>query len=229
MADGRLYYLNLGTADVRWDPPPCWDAGWEQRASQWSSAEEEVHRTGVVAGQVWRDRRTPAAIPYGREVCGGALVGTDLVAALRPAAGQLLLAVEGSPVLGGRTPTVVEPGPLLGHLAALEACAAEVLEAASARFALSGSRATFTLADLSPRLHGIDRTALQDSADAVSRGRPAFVCGGRRGGDTMLTREGAVLDQTREACADLRECLRSPGLFARALVRGVVMVGGCRV
>jgi uncharacterized membrane protein YgcG len=77
-AEGRIYYLNLRTAWSRWDPPPLWEAGWVRRASQ----------TWVAANGC---ARIPSAVPRGREVCGGAPVGVDVLAALGPCVEQMML------------------------------------------------------------------------------------------------------------------------------------------
>ena len=77
--DGRIYYLNLLTSATRWDPPPLWELQWVRRAPDTEPA--------LASG--WRhrpppSRQVPAAVPRGREVCGGAAVGQDHLSSNTP-------------------------------------------------------------------------------------------------------------------------------------------------
>lgn len=93
---GRIYYLNLRTSESRLDPPPLWEAGCgcggyrclmvSRRIGSWTAGKLVTHP---------KPPRFPGAIPRGREVCGGARIGVDVGAMLRPCVEQVLAGVFG--------------------------------------------------------------------------------------------------------------------------------------
>lgn len=196
--DGRVYYLSLLTSAARWDPPPLWEVQWVERAPD-GRPEAAVARHAPVA------RHLPAAVPRGREVCGGAAVGVDLVAVIQPDVEQLLERLrvdEGSAgaladAFGGAPPAGDDPE--RSRLAALCWLGTALLRAACERFALPGAAPRLSLTDLCPALR----------------------CAGPGGGI-------ADMERSQVACCVglLRERLGSASAVSRALLPAVTAAGG---
>ena len=164
-----LHQLVAGT--VRWDPPPRWEVDWVRRAS----AEELPERS------LERPPRLLASVPRGREVCGGASVGVDVVARLAPCVDELLVALgcaemahtvarvleaettrlrEASELLlSMRQPPVVREATAREQLAVLRTLGETLACTARQRFTMGGIAPHLVLLDVCPLLDGIDDVA----------------------------------------------------------------------
>ena len=204
-AEGRIYYLNLRTSWSRWDPPPLWEAGWLRRVSQDRSVEDVPSRV-------------PAAVPRGREVCGGAPVGVDVAAALRPCVAQVMAVVLGSgheQEVGSHgavlaRPAVAHADPTFGQrLSELRACMEALAEATGVRFAVPCSAVLAALWQLCPVWVLMEPAYLERCL------------AGRRTG-----RHGEALSQLQLAVDELSGCLRSVGRMTHVLLPVVLSAGG---
>jgi len=145
-------------------------------------------------------------VPRGREVCGGAAVGQDLVAAVRPDVELLFQQLHRSADDAAALAVALSAsGPWAGeasarsHLEILCLFGTALLEAARERFALAGAVPLLSLADLCPELYDADgRVRAVDLG--VARVDLAV--------SSLLTRLG------------------SPGAFSRTLLPALAAVGG---
>ena len=196
--DGCIYYLNLRVGTSRWDPPPLWDLQWVRRAPCEAPGE-----------QTWRGRGPTAPlppVPRGREVCGGAAMGVDLLARLRPCVRQLH-EDAGVGLASALLITAAEPD-VRRQLEELCACGRVVLAVARSRFALGGAEPALSLASLCPVLAGLDAAVPSGAVYEYGCLQP-----------------GAVYEAVR--C--LQVCLGSVDELARALLPAILAVGGFHV
>ena len=202
---GRIYYLNLRTAWSRWDPPPLWEAGWVRRASQVQGA--------VEAGQA----RFPVAVPRGREVCGGAPVGADVAAALRPCVEEVVAVVLGpcgERATDGHGAALTHLAVAYGdpafeqHLSDVRVCLEAMAAAVSLRFAVPCSAVVSALWRLGPAWAGVD---------------PAYLvqCLAGSGGG----QQSATLSLVQEAACEISSGLQSAGSLVVVLLPLLIAAG----
>ena len=148
--------------------------------------------------------RFPFAVPRGREVCGGARVGVDVLRALRPCVGRVVAVQPEAP-----SPCAYTEGAFGECLVGMRSHISVLAEALGERFGLPTLAVATALAGMCPGWAAADHEY------------SAVCLAGRRTG-----RQGEYLSALQSSAFDLHPRLRSVGQLAQALIP-VLVAAGC--